>query len=97
MRRPAVEEALRRLSTQGYKILVDIFASSPTPLVFKELAFKFGERLHGESKLDTLIALEYLQLLLDKLIGHIVPVRFVLLARSGALASPCTLRHWPSR
>jgi dolichol-phosphate mannosyltransferase len=58
---------------------------SPSPLVFKELAFTFRERLHGESKLDTLIALEYLQLLVDKLIGHIVPVRFVFFAAISAL------------
>jgi dolichol-phosphate mannosyltransferase len=85
LRRPVFEAAVRHLSAQGYKLLVDLFASSPSPLVFKELAFTFRERLHGESKLDTLIALEYLQLILDKLIGHIVPVRFVFFAAIGAL------------
>jgi dolichol-phosphate mannosyltransferase len=85
LRRPAFDAAVRRLSAQGYKLLVDIFASSPRPLVFRELPFTFRERVHGESKLDTLIALEYLQLLLDKLLGHIVPVRFVLFGAIGAL------------
>jgi dolichol-phosphate mannosyltransferase len=85
LRRPAFDAAVRRLSGQGYKLLVDIFASSPHPLVFKELPFRFRERLHGASKLDTLVALEYLQLLLDKLVGRIVPVRFVLFAAIGGL------------
>jgi dolichol-phosphate mannosyltransferase len=85
LKRPAFEAVVRSLSAQGFKILVDIFASSPQPLAFKEFAFKFRERLHGESKLDTLVAFEYLQLLLDKLIGHIVPVRFVLFGGSGGL------------
>jgi dolichol-phosphate mannosyltransferase len=85
LRRPVFDAAVRSLSAQGYKLLVDIFASSPSPLAFKELAFTFRPRLFGESKLDTLIALEYLQLLLDKLIGHIVPVRFILFGVIGGL------------
>jgi len=85
LKRPAFDAAVRSLSARGYKILVDIFASSPKPLAFKELAYEFRERRHGESKLDTLVAFEYLQLLLDKLIGHIVPVRFVLFGAIGVL------------
>jgi dolichol-phosphate mannosyltransferase len=85
IRRPAFEAALRDLSGQGFKILIDLFASSPRPLAFKELPYRFRLREHGESKLDTLVAWEYLQLLLDKLIGHIVPVRFALFAMIGGL------------
>jgi dolichol-phosphate mannosyltransferase len=85
LKRPVFERAMRRLSAQGYKLLVDLFASSPDPLAFRELAFTFRERLHGESKLDTLVALEYAQLLLDKLVGQFVPVRFVLFAAIGGL------------
>ena len=81
----AFDAVARGLSVQGFKILVDIFASSPKPLVFREFPFEFRERRHGESKLDTLVAFEYLELLLDKLIGHIVPVRFVLFATIGGL------------
>ena len=43
------------------------FASSPRPLAFAELPFHFRRRVNGESKLDTLVAREYLALLLDKL------------------------------
>jgi len=85
IRRPAFEAAVRSLSGQGFKILIDLFASSPRPLAFKELPYQFRQRQHGESKLDTLVAWEYLQLLLDKLVGHIVPVRFALFAMIGGL------------
>ena len=82
--RPAFESAVRRLSGQGFKILLDLFASTPTPYRFKELPYVFGQRLHGESKLDTFVMWEYLMLLLEKLIGQFVPVRFVLFAAVGA-------------
>jgi dolichol-phosphate mannosyltransferase len=85
LRRPVFDAAVRRLSAQGFKILVDLFASSPKPLAFKELGFTFRERRHGESKLDSLVAIEYLQLLIDKLLGHIIPARFVLFSAIGAL------------
>src|SRR5207302_3041845 len=54
VKRPAFEAALRQLSGQGFKILLDLFASSPKALGFKELPYQFRNRLHGESKLDTL-------------------------------------------
>jgi dolichol-phosphate mannosyltransferase len=85
LRREVLEEALRRLSGQGFKILLDILASSPRPLRFKELPYEFRERQRGESKLDALVAWEYMMLIADKLIGHIVPVRFALFAFVGSI------------
>lgn len=83
--RGAFAAAMRNLSGQGFKILLDIFASSPRPLSFAEVPFQFRRRLYGESKLDTLVAWEYLMLLLDKLVGHVIPVRFLLFATIGGL------------
>jgi dolichol-phosphate mannosyltransferase len=85
LRREALEGVLRRLSNQGFKILLDILASSPRPLRFRELPYVFRERQRGESKLDTLVAWEYMMLIADKLIGHIVPVRFALFALVGGI------------
>jgi dolichol-phosphate mannosyltransferase len=51
----------------------------------RELPFEFRERRYGQSKLDVLVAWEYGMLLADKLIGHIVPVRFALFALIGGL------------
>jgi dolichol-phosphate mannosyltransferase len=81
--RGAFNGAMRRLSGQGFKILLDLFASAPRPFAFAEVPLVFRERLHGESKLDTLVAWEYLMLLLQKLIGTVVPVRFLLFSLIG--------------
>ncbi|HXP64964.1 MAG TPA: glycosyltransferase family 2 protein [Steroidobacteraceae bacterium] len=85
LRRPVFEGAMRKLSNIGTKILMDLFASSPKTLRFKELPYTFRPRHAGESKLDSLTAWEYAMLVLDKLFGHIVPVRFVAFCIVGAI------------
>jgi dolichol-phosphate mannosyltransferase len=84
-RREVFEAALRRMSGQGFKILLDLLASSPEPPRVRELPYSFRERQHGESKLDTMIAWEYGMLLADKLVGRFVPVRFALFGVIGGL------------
>jgi dolichol-phosphate mannosyltransferase len=83
--RRAFEASLPRLSTIGFKILVDLVASAPQPLKVIEIPYKFRNRSFGESKLDSAVTWEYLVLLADKLFGHIVPVRFVLFVAVGGL------------
>ncbi len=83
IRREAFDSAVRNLSGIGFKILMDLFASSPEPLRFKELAYEFRTRSYGDSKLDTLVAWEYVMLVGDKLVGHVVPVRFLSFALVG--------------
>lgn len=85
VRRDAFEGAVRNLSGEGYKILLDIFASAPTPLRVAELPYTFRERRHGDSKLDSAVLLQYLLLLIDKTIGRFVPARLVLFALVGGL------------
>src|SRR6266404_62550 len=95
MTRPAFERAARRLSGRGFKILLDLFASTPRAYLFEELPYTFRPRLHGESKLDSLVVWEYLTLLLDKLVGRYVPVPFVLFCAvggSGVIVHLATLR-----
>jgi len=77
-KREAFDGSVRQLSTQGYKILLDLLASSKTPIRVKEEPYTFRTRIHGESKLDTAVVWEYLMLLLDKMVGHIVPIRFLM-------------------
>lgn len=84
MSRAAFDEAVHGLSQQGFKILLDLFASAPRPLRFAEVPCRFHARQHGESKLDTMAAWEFGVLVLDKLIGRILPVRFVIFALVGA-------------
>ena len=75
MRRAFFDETVRRLSGAGFKILLDLFASSPRPVRFREFPYSFGSRLHGESKLDALVTLEHLNLIADKLIGAWIPIQ----------------------
>ena len=77
LRREVFEHSVRSLSGIGYKILVDIIASSTHPLRLTEIPYEFRTRESGESKLDARSVWDYLMLLIDKLVGHIVPVRFV--------------------
>jgi dolichol-phosphate mannosyltransferase len=85
IRRESFQQALPRLSGVGFKILLDLFASSAMPLRFRELPFQFRPRHAGESKLDSQVAWEYLLLLLDKLFGNVIPVRFVAFSIVGGL------------
>ncbi len=83
-KREVFEGAIRNLSGIGNKILVDVFASSNRRLKFRDLPYTFRERLHGESKLDTLTVWEYLVLLADKMFGRFVPIRLILFSLVGA-------------
>jgi dolichol-phosphate mannosyltransferase len=85
MRRSVLDGSVHKLSAIGFKILADVFASFPPPLRFKELPYRFGVRLAGESKLDSLTAWDYIMLLLDKLIGHWIPIRFLAFSIVGAM------------
>jgi dolichol-phosphate mannosyltransferase len=84
LRREVLTASVRRLSAIGFKILLDLFASSPGTLRFAELPYEFRIRHAGVSKLDSVAAWHYGMLLLDKLVGHIVPTRFVAFSIVGA-------------
>jgi dolichol-phosphate mannosyltransferase len=83
MRRAAFEDVAPHLSTQGFKILLDLLASRPGKLRISEVPFQFRSRHAGESKLDTLVFAEYLSLLLAKMTGDWLSLRFVTFAIIG--------------
>jgi len=85
LRREVLERSVRNLSSIGFKILLDLIASSPEPLRVKEVPYEFRNRRAGESKLDSQAVWDYFMLLADKLIGGAVPVRFVSFALIGAV------------
>jgi dolichol-phosphate mannosyltransferase len=85
VRRDVLLEAAPGLSNVGYKILLDLVASSPRPLKVAEVGYTFGTRQSGESKLDEMVALEYVELLLDKTIGRFIPVKLVQFGAIGML------------
>jgi dolichol-phosphate mannosyltransferase len=83
LRREVLEASVRKLSGLGFKILVDLFASSPRPLRFVDLPYTFRERSQGESKFDLQAAWSFGLLLLDKKLSRFVPVRFLSFAAIG--------------
>ncbi|MBS0643676.1 MAG: glycosyltransferase family 2 protein [Acetobacteraceae bacterium] len=83
--RPLFEELAKALNGQGFKILLDLVLSSPEPLRVQEVPAGFRERVAGESKLDALVMMQFGGLLLDKIFGGILPLRFFSFALVGAL------------
>jgi dolichol-phosphate mannosyltransferase len=77
--------AAPRLTGTGFKLLVDLLASSLTPPRTAEVPYRFRNRLAGESKLDVNVELEYVFLIVDKMVGRYLPTRFVLFVFVGSL------------
>jgi len=85
VRRDLVEEAGPSLSSQGFKILLDIVSSLHGKIRVAELPFSFRKRLYGESKLDARVAFDFASLVVGKLTSNIVSVRFVLFCLVGLI------------
>jgi dolichol-phosphate mannosyltransferase len=83
MRRDAFEALAPELSSQGFKILLDIMATAGGRLRAMELPSSFRERRHGESKLDSKIALDFAALVTAKLTHDAVSARFLLFCLVG--------------
>jgi dolichol-phosphate mannosyltransferase len=84
IRRDRFEQLAPQLSTQGFKILLDVVASAQGSLRIVEIPFQFGSRLHGESKLDSMVALDFLGLVLAKFSNDVLSLRFILFALVGS-------------
>lgn len=82
---PLFEKLARGLTGQGFKILLDLVLSAPAPLRVIEIPVTFRERLAGESKLDALVMAQFGGLLLDKVFGGLLPLRFISFALVGGL------------
>jgi dolichol-phosphate mannosyltransferase len=83
VRRDCFLSAAHELAGNGYKILLDLLASSDEPLRVAELPYCFRPRIHGQSKLDARVMIEHGALLLAKTVGRYIPVRALVL--SGVL------------
>jgi dolichol-phosphate mannosyltransferase len=83
IRRDVIEDIAPRLSTGGFKLLLDILASSPE-LKISELPYMFRPRRRGTSKLDGLVVADFAGLLLAKFTDNRVSPRFFLFALVGA-------------
>jgi dolichol-phosphate mannosyltransferase len=85
VRRDRFEELAPKLSVHGFKILLDLVATAHGSLRAVEIPYTFGARQHGESKLDSMVALDFLGLVLAKLSNDTVSLRFILFAMVGGI------------
>ena len=83
IRRDAVEALAPRLSSQGFKLLLDIMTTARGTLRAAELPYTFRERQHGESKLDSHVVLDFAALLVAKLTNDAVSFRFLMFCFVG--------------
>ena len=83
IRRDAFEPLAAAISSQGFKILLDILATGRGRLRVVELPSTFRQRQHGESKLDSKIALDFAALVTAKLTNNAVSARFLLYCLVG--------------
>jgi dolichol-phosphate mannosyltransferase len=85
LQRRVLDDTVHGLSGLGFKILLDILATSRQPLRVAEVPYTFRNRFAGESKLDEMVIWEYGMLLADKTVGRFVPVRLLTFSIVGGL------------
>ena len=85
LRRSLLDDCVRQLSGLGFKILLDLLATAGRSVRLVEVPYTFRNRLHGESKLDSMVIWEYGMLLADKMVGRWVPVQFLVFSLIGGL------------
>lgn len=85
LRRDMFEQLAGKLTGQGFKILLDLLLAAPKKLIVAEIPYKFRPRTAGESKLDALVLFQFAGMLIDKLLGGVVPLRFLSFALVGGV------------
>ncbi|MEQ1902131.1 MAG: glycosyltransferase family 2 protein [Devosia sp.] len=91
MRRDVFDEIAPSLSSEGFKILLDIIVSAGRArarrgkeLRIGEVPYTFRPRHAGESKMSSIIIVQFLGLILSKLTGGLLPTTFLLFGLVGA-------------
>jgi dolichol-phosphate mannosyltransferase len=83
--RALFEQLAPGLTAQGFKILLDLVLTAEAPPRVIEVPAEFRKRLAGESKLDVLVLTQFAALLVDKMLGGLLPLRFLSFAAVGLL------------
>jgi len=81
--RDAFNKSVRNLSLRGYKLLLDIVTSFPGEMRIKDVSFEFRSRIHGNSKLDNMVMMEFVFMIIEKFTHGFLPARFVLFSAVG--------------
>lgn len=85
LKREVFEAVAPRLIPSGFKILLDILASTDGQVRVAEVPFHFRSREQGRSKFDARAILDFLGLLLHRLTGGALSVRFLSFMAVGAI------------
>ncbi|MEP7240211.1 MAG: glycosyltransferase family 2 protein [Devosia sp.] len=92
MRRDVFDEIAPSLSNEGFKILLDIIVSAGRArarrgkqLRIGEVPYTFRPRNAGESKMSSIVVVQFLGLVLSKVTGGLLPPTFLLFAFVGGL------------
>jgi dolichol-phosphate mannosyltransferase len=92
MRRSVFDEVAPSLSDDGFKILLDIIVSAGRArarqgkeLRIGEVPYTFRPRHAGESKMSSIVVVQFLGLIVSKLSGGLLPTTFLLFALVGGL------------
>ena len=92
MRRDVFDEIAPSLSNEGFKILLDIIVSATRArarrgkeLRIGEVPYTFRPRHAGESKMSSIVVVQFLGLVLSKLTGGLLPASFLLFGLVGGL------------
>jgi dolichol-phosphate mannosyltransferase len=87
IKRPLFDRLAHKLSSQGFELLLDLLATTRDAPRIKELPYRFRTRLHGESKLDARVGMDFLGLLVAKATRDLVPLRFLSFALVGMIGT----------
>jgi len=71
------EKVMYKMSGRGFKILLDMLVSSQEPVNLKEIPYTMRSRTHGKSKLSLLVVWDFLMLVLNRILGALLPYRFI--------------------
>ena len=92
MRRDVFDEIAPSLSNEGFKILLDIIVSARRArarrgkeLRVGEVPYTFRPRHAGESKMSSIVVVQFLGLVLSKMTGGLLPTSFLLFGLVGGL------------
>lgn len=86
LRRDVFERVAPKLSSEGFKILLDLLVTSSRegkPLKVAEVPYHFRARNAGQSKMSPLVTIQFLGLWFSKLTNGLVPTSFLLFALVG--------------
>jgi dolichol-phosphate mannosyltransferase len=71
-----LETSTGKINPRGFKLLLEILAHNPGVQIL-EIGYSFQKRIHGKSKLNTNVIVDYLIALYELSLGKYIPLRFI--------------------